>query len=319
MTLTKITSSTILSIVFLVLFPFLSFSSPTNLCGANDDSTVTTGSKQWTTTYAYGTDRVMVYERPKPFGFIKSLPRDFADFGKYTVKKKSLLWLGAIAASSALLIDYDQHITNETQGFSDRNHIHRNSSYNDVFAPKISGHKVSIISIPKNINTFFYTLGQGYPALLVGGGLYVYGLSHHDTRAVSTASQLAEAFIAMGVATQVVKRMTGRETPIASTEAGGKWQPFPPFKDYQKNTPKYDAFPSGHLATVICAITILSENYPEKKWIKPVGYSIATLVAGAMVNNGVHWAGDYPLAIGIGYAFGKVVSMKSRTFKFKAQ
>ncbi|MEN9332103.1 MAG: hypothetical protein RLZZ94_1193, partial [Bacteroidota bacterium] len=162
------------------------------------------------------------------------------------------------------------------------------------------------------LNTVFYTLGQGYPALLLGGGIFYYGIRHHDIRAVSTASQLTESFIAMGIATQVVKRITGRQTPIRSTQPGGKWTPFPPFMDYQKNTPSYDAFPSGHLATVICAVTVLAENYPEKKWIKPVGYTLGALVGFSMLNNGVHWAGDYPLAFGIGYGFGKVVAASSR-------
>ena len=44
--------------------------------------------------------------------------------------------------------------------------------------------------------------------------------------------------------------------------------------------------------------------YPEKKWIKPVGYSLIGLTGFAMMNNKVHWAGDYPLAIALGYVAG---------------
>lgn len=297
--------------------PISSFCGTRTINPSTNDTLNNKNAEGWTNAYPVGNGKWMIYTRPKRFGFLKDLPRDFVSFTKFSFNEKSIPWLCAIAFSSGVLIENDQSITNETQHFSERNHIHNASSYKDIFAPKIGGHKVSIISVPQNFNTVFYTLGQGYPALLIGGGLYYYGLRHHDIRAISTASQLTESFIAMGVATQVVKRITGRETPIASTEEGGKWQPFPAFKDYQKNTPKYDAFPSGHLATVICAVTILSENYPEKKWIKPVGYTIAALVAGAMVNNGVHWAGDYPLAIGIGYAFGKIVSIKSKTFQIR--
>ena len=297
--------------------PMISFCGNSTVNPATNDTLNNKNAEGWTNTYPIGNGKCMVYSKPKPFGFLKDLPRDFVSFTRFSVNEKSIPWLCAIAFSSGVLIENDQSVTNETQHFSDRNHIHRASSYDDIVAPKIGGHKVSIISVPRNFNTVFYTLGQGYPALLVGGGLYIYGRTHHDVRAISTASQLTESFIAMGIATQVIKRITGRETPIASTEAGGKWRPFPAFKDYQKNTPKYDAFPSGHLATVICAVTILSENYPEKKWIKPVGYTIAALVAGAMVNNGVHWSGDYPLAIGIGYAFGKIVAVKSKTIHIR--
>lgn len=267
---------------------------------------------KWKTEYDIGVGEKLIYEKPGLFDFWRKVPHDMWGFCKYSVKGKSWPYLAIIAFTSGVLIDNDQNITDETQRFCDDIHLARSSSYNDIFAPKLSGHKVSIISIPQNINTIFYTLGQGYPALLLGGGLLYYGVRHHDMRAVSTSSQLTEAFIAMGIATQVVKRITGRETPIRSTQDGGKWSPFPSFSNYQKNTPVYDAFPSGHLATVICAVTILSENYPEKKWIKPVGYALASMVAFSMINNGVHWAGDYPLAIGIGYGFGKVVSARCK-------
>jgi alpha/beta superfamily hydrolase len=31
-----------------------------------------------------------------------------------------------------------------------------------------------------------------------------------------------------------------------------------------------------------------------------------------MLNNGVHWASDYPLAIGIGYSFGRIIAARQR-------
>jgi hypothetical protein len=87
---------------------------------------------------------------------------------------------------------------------------------------------------------------------------------------------------------------------------GGAWHPFVSWKKYQKNVSNYDAFPSGHLATLMATITVLSGNYPENRFIKPIGYSIMGLCGFAMLNNGVHWAGDYPMAIAIGYAAGKI-------------
>ena len=89
-------------------------------------------------------------------------------------------------------------------------------------------------------------------------------------------------------------------------EPGGDWYPFPSFRHFQTNTSNFDAFPSGHLATLMSTVTILSLNYPEKKWIKPVGYSIMGMAAWAMMNTEVHWAGDYPLAIALGYLSGRI-------------
>jgi hypothetical protein len=60
-------------------------------------------------------------------------------------------------------------------------------------------------------------------------------------------------------------------------------------------------------------ITVISDNYPDKMWIKPVGYSLVGVLMYAMLNNGVHWASDYPLGISVGYTFAKVIDARSRT------
>ena len=118
-------------------------------------------------------------------------------------------------------------------------------------------------------------------------------------------------FLALGASTQILKYSTGRETPGSATAPGGKWRPFPSVSNFNNNKPKYDAFPSGHLATFVSAVTIVAENYPRVKWIKPVGYTIAGLLSFAMMNNGVHWAGDYPLGFALGYGFGKFITRKN--------
>jgi membrane-associated phospholipid phosphatase len=116
----------------------------------------------------------------------------------------------------------------------------------------------------------------------------------------------------MGVGTQLIKRITGRQSPSEAVELDGSWHLFPSFKNYQNHTPVYDAFPSGHLATLMSTVTILADNYPEKKWIKPVGYSVIGLVGYSMINNRVHWASDYPLAIALGYLCAKQVLKNNR-------
>jgi membrane-associated PAP2 superfamily phosphatase len=155
-------------------------------------------------------------------------------------------------------------------------------------------------------------LGEGLPPLLISAGLLVHGEIANDNRSISVASQIIQSNIAMGLVTQVFKRATGHESPFVSTKSGGAWRPFPSFSSFQHNTPHYDAFPSGHLGTMMSTITVLTMNYPEKKWIKPVGYALMTLVGLAMINNGVHWAGDYPMAIGLGYISAKATINMNR-------
>jgi membrane-associated phospholipid phosphatase len=262
--------------------------------------------------YDVGNGKIFVYTKPKPFSFLTNLPKDFAGIGKAPFKKNAVKPVLLVAASTAILILADQSITDGVEKFSSNIHLSAEENYKDVLTVKAGKTDISLFKAPQNFNTMLYQLGQGFPSLLIGAGLFTYGKIHKDYRALSTANQLAESFILMGVGTQFLKRISGRQTPLASTKSGGAWHFLPPFKSYQTNTPYYDAFPSGHLATLMSTVTVLTENYPEKKWIKPVGYSITGLVGFAMINNKVHWAGDYPLAIALGYLCAKQVVKHNR-------
>ena len=254
----------------------------------------------------------LIYQKPKPFGFLISLPNDAKGILLTAFKReniKPLLFTGALTLA---LMVADQKISNDIHNFSSSNHFHSEEDYHDVLNLKLGKTNISLFKAPKNINTALYQIGQGFPSLLIGAGLFTYGKLQNDYRALSTASQLTETFILMGVGTQVLKRMTGRQSPSNATEAGGDWDLFPAFKSFQNDTPNFDAFPSGHLATLMSTVTILAGNYPEKKFIQPVGYSIMGLVGLAMINNDVHWASDYPMAVGLGYLCARQVLKRNR-------
>ncbi|PJA11471.1 MAG: hypothetical protein COX65_10415, partial [Elusimicrobia bacterium CG_4_10_14_0_2_um_filter_56_8] len=129
-----------------------------------------------------------------------------------------------------------------------------------------------------------------------------------DWRAAQTGHQLAEGLLVTGFTTQLVKRITGRETPRAATASRGVWRMFPSFKDFQAHRTRYDAMPSGHLATGMMSVTVMAANYPDNKYIKPIGYALLTALSFQMVNNGVHWASDYPLGLAVGYGIGKAIA-----------
>ena len=262
--------------------------------------------------YNVGDDKVFIYQKPKPFGFLTNLPKDAAEIASVTFQKKSVKPLLWIAGSTVILLFADQSITNGVQRFSRNIDLHPEEDYKDVLDMPLSKKNASLLKAPQNLNTALYQVGQGFPGLVIGASLFVYGKIHKDYRAISTANQLAESFILMGISTQLLKRITGRQSPSEATSSGGTWHFFPSFKQFQNHTPNYDAFPSGHIATLMSTITILSENYPEKKWIKPIGYSITGLVGYAMINNKVHWASDYPLALALGYLCAKQVVKNNR-------
>ena len=143
-----------------------------------------------------------------------------------------------------------------------------------------------------------------------------YGLITGDYRAKSTAMQILESIIVSGVFVQPIKRLTGRESPFITADDGrwhSQWTFAPSFKAYQEDTPMYDAMPSGHLTTAMSALTVIAENYPDYKWIKPVGYTALGLMCYEMMQSKVHWASDYPIALFVGYITGKTIANRRIT------
>ncbi len=255
----------------------------------------------------------LVFRKPDLLHNIGYVPADLWQITKAPFYKKNWIGLSIIAASTGILIAKDQDIINWVRQKSDEMDLSPQTDYHIMW--KVGDTK--ILKVPKNANTTLYQLGEGGTSIMLAGGLWIYGKLKKDLRALNTATDLAETFVTLGVATQIMKRITGRESPFMRTADGGRWKPFPSFAEYQRNTSAYDAFPSGHLATLMATVTVLSVNYPEKKWIRPVGYIIMGLSAWAMMNTEVHWAADYPLAIGTGYLSGKITTWRHQKKQFR--
>lgn len=257
-------------------------------------------------------DNSALYFRPKPFRFAKNVPLDIYQLGKTSFSKKNLPKLGAILVGSALLVAVDQPITDAVQQFGRYINLDPRRKSKTLIAFKIGSFQVDAMEIPDNVNSSIYYLGEGWASMFIAGGFYGYGLMANDYRALQVTSQITETIFTLGFTTQFLKRITGRQSPFRADVPGGDWHPFPAPSRYQKDVSNYDAFPSGHLATAMATITILAGNYPDNKYIKPVGYSLMGLLGVSMIYNGVHWISDYPLAIAIGYACGKIALARGR-------
>jgi membrane-associated phospholipid phosphatase len=160
-------------------------------------------------------------------------------------------------------------------------------------------HKISDLSIK---------MGDGRNQFISAALFAIPGIILNDKTAIRTGSNIVESIISTGIFVQILKRITGRESPAASTEHGGDWDPFPSIKQYQKNQPSFYSFPSGHLATATAVITVIANNYPDQKWIRPVGYPLLGLLGFSLVSEGMHWYSDLPLAVLLGYTFGNIIA-----------
>jgi len=156
-------------------------------------------------------------------------------------------------------------------------------------------------------------VGDGRPQFGLAAAFAAWGFVAKDARALRTGSQIVETILASGTVVQVLKHITGRESPFVSTRPGGRWDVFPNQIDYAKHVPHFDAYPSGHVTTALATVTVVIENYPEWWWARPVGYAAIAGLAFSMGNTGIHWYSDYPLAVVLGYSFGMIAAHPTET------
>lgn len=219
--------------------------------------------------------------------------------------KKAIPWWVGIIGSTAVLYHNDEVILRDWQ-LEGRNAGIGNQ---DNTRPILYIGDIDLLRLPTDTGSFLYFLGDGWMHFGMAGGFYFYGINNNDNRAMNTGLRIAHG---MGVSTlfsQILKRATGRESPYVRTEDKGKWQPFPSVKEYQAKTPSYDAMPSGHAMTATLVFTVIDDAYPEYAvYTRTIGAVWVTALSWQMVNNGVHWASDYPLGIAMGYVFGKAAA-----------
>jgi membrane-associated phospholipid phosphatase len=255
-----------------------------------------------TQTYTIDANTERIYYQPKWHEPITNLWHDFKDTNRDFIADDHAWYLGGALAATAVMIPLDQNIIDESRRWADKIGLSPDNKY---------GNLGPLSNIPQNTGAAFYLVGNGTTVLLLSAGFMTHALFTNDYRAYATASGMLESMALSGFYIQVLKRTTGRESPFIAREngnPGGDWNPFPSFAAYGENTPTYDAFPSGHLATIMSAFTVITTNYPEVKWLKPVGYSAIGLLSFQMVQSEVHWISDYPLALLIGYFSGKNIA-----------
>ena len=263
------------------------------------------------TVYSYE-DQLYIYARPKPFGFVTQIPKTYQGAASEVWNKKSIKAISLMTASTLLLVAFDQQILDGVQNISHAINLDPTKKYKSVVSFNLGSTPIDVYEAPQNLNSVFYSIGEGSTQLFISAGFFVFGTVKKDNRALQTASQIVQAQLVMGLSTQLIKRISGRESPFRRTAPGGVWRPLTSWKEYQQDVSKYDAFPSGHMGSMMATTIILIENYPEKKWIKPVAFGLMGICGFAMINNEVHWAGDYPLALGLGYISGKATVKLNR-------
>ncbi len=219
-----------------------------------------------------------------------------------TDKESAMKWV-LVGATTVPLLIYDEDIYVATAkigqrwGLSNEDQL---KTYGRVYGDFV------LMWGPSDLSSGLYFLGDGWIHLGLATGLLASGYFGDRTRPFNTAIEMLNGFLASTIFEQALKYSFGREDPGVRTAPGGAWHPFPGLAAYNSERTKHDAFPSGHVMTTTVTFTVLRANYPEyESWLWPTQIVYTSLLGFGMVNNGIHWAGDYPIGLMLGYLFGK--------------
>lgn len=283
------------------------------ICFQNTQAQVkdTLNGTKTTQNYLLKNGTVLIYNKPHFFDFVTKLPKNVVGTARDFGETNNLILLGSASVATAALLPIDQFLLENCQDIGKKWNLPEVAHYTS-FGP------ISIV--PPSATSAVYLIGNGATPILLSLGFATYGILNKDYRSLNTASGLMQGLLTTGVFSQTIKRISGRQSPapaIIDGNPGGDWNPFPSFAAFSKQTPNYDALPSGHLMTATATLYVIAGNYPDKKWIKPVGFALMGLLSFQMVQSSVHWTSDYPLALAMGYIIGKNI-VKNNVTEIKA-
>jgi membrane-associated phospholipid phosphatase len=194
---------------------------------------------------------------------------------------KPALFIGGALATTAILIRTDQ------------------STYNVL-------HRWRMTSDPLgDVSPVITNLGDGRASMAIFGGFLLYSFVDNDHESFQAGKIGLESFLVSGIATQILKHTFGRQRPSTATQSGGRWNGayllLNQGSGKRGGYASFDAFPSGHTATIFAAATTLAEVYHDSPWVSYASYGVATSVAISRVMERAHWLSDCFVGGIIGY------------------
>jgi len=154
-------------------------------------------------------------------------------------------------------------------------------------------------------------LGDGRASAAIFGGFLAYSYLANNRTALQAGKIGIESFLVSGIVTQILKHTFGRQRPSTATQSGGRWNGayllLNQGSGKRGSYAQFDAFPSGHTATIFAAATTLAEVYHNSPWVSYISYAVASNVAISRVMERTHWLSDCFVGGLIGYFSTQVV------------
>lgn len=153
-------------------------------------------------------------------------------------------------------------------------------------------------AVPGFVAEYAEPMGRGRYNLPFAGGLLVTGLVLHDKKLAKTGLACATAFLMNDFASTKLKSTFERRRP----NTGYPYNSFEgPNGDDQNRS-----LPSSHTSNAFTTATVIASVYKDTKWVPPVAYGLASLVAFSRVYQDHHWASDVLAGAAVGFVCGKI-------------
>lgn len=198
--------------------------------------------------------------------------------------RRDAITAGAFAAGTALLLPLDREIAERFQ------------------RPALQSNTVL-----SGTSTVFRNLG--YPLTVFGIASVAYGAGRigRDGRLADIGLHTGESIVTAEVLDFIVKGVAGRSRPYVSNDTNP--DDFRFLRGFRKGE-DYSSFPSGHAAASFAAAAALGSEgarwWPDqKRYVTPLAYTGATLVALSRLYNNKHWASDVAFGAMIGTLSGQ--------------
>lgn len=216
----------------------------------------------------------------------------------FSIKKKDLPYIAAVTGITLGLFTLDAKIDKNVTNLDDNS---------------------SVI----NATSEFITEFGASKGIYTVAGFAGLSLILKSNKGLQTSLYAFEAMLTSGLWIRLGKLFAGRERPSASYEyskhPGGIWRgPIHQIINEEKRSvASYDAFPSGHTATIFSIATVFAEQYKDIPLVPVFCYSFATLVGISRMIEHTHWASDVFLGGVIGYICGQAVINFYKPHDFK--
>lgn len=255
---------------------------------------------------------ILSYSKPPDlWDTVKHYPLDYADFLANMLSYDAKTYY-EVAGATIVLLPFDQRLADGSKDFAIKNRIMNNKAEYRTAARYSLVSTRSNVQFPATFQGVTWYFGDGMFSLEIAGLFGSFGSFSADNRMAHVSTQIIESLLVTGPSVLAIKVMTGRESPLKSTSPGGHWWGYPGILPYTRNQSRYYSFPSGHVATAVTTLTVISKNYMEKSWIAPIGGVMVGLLMFSLMNVGSHWPSDFPLAILIGYSSGTTIVNNDR-------